>query len=404
MTKGNEIRSKAFSLDPRFSYMPAEDRYLFALEDPKYKFNVIGCGVNGTEHIYVTMLEGRATIKGIFDPNPGSIALAQATFQRFLPGKDLVVYDSLVAACNDPEVDTLIIATPNYTHLDILKVAVESGKNIFLEKPMATTVKDAYEILQIAKNYHAFLQIGLQYRYKSMYVETIYETMERQSIGNIKMVNIIEHRIPFLDKVNQWNKFSKYSGGTLVEKCCHYFDLLNMFAQSRPVSVFATGSQAVNFQEFEYRGDKSDILDNAIVSVEYENGVRASFNLCMFAPMFYEEISICGDGGYLKAYEREDFLAIPRPKTHLEILRGEKQPARISNPCYPPYIEESGHNGATYYEHVNLIDNLDGKKTNTATVEEGFWSVVVGVAAEESVKIGKPVVINEILERNGIPL
>jgi myo-inositol 2-dehydrogenase/D-chiro-inositol 1-dehydrogenase len=86
-----------------------------------------------------------------------------------------------------------------------------------------------------------------------------------------------------LDKVKQWNKFSKFSGGTLVEKCCHYFDLLNMFSQSRPVSVFATGSQAVNFLEFEYNGEKSDILDNAIVSVVYENGVRASFNLCMFA-------------------------------------------------------------------------------------------------------------------------
>jgi myo-inositol 2-dehydrogenase/D-chiro-inositol 1-dehydrogenase len=97
------------------------------------------------------------------------------------------------------------------------------------------------------------------------------------------MVNITEHRVPFLDKVKQWNKFSKFSGGTLVEKCCHYFDLLNMFSQSRPVSVFATGSQAVNFLEFEYNGEKSDILDNAIVSVVYENGVRASFNLCMFA-------------------------------------------------------------------------------------------------------------------------
>jgi myo-inositol 2-dehydrogenase / D-chiro-inositol 1-dehydrogenase len=138
-----------------------------------------------------------------------------------------------------------------------------------------------------------------------------YEALERKSLGEIKMVNITEHRVPFLDKVKQWNKFSKYSGGTLVEKCCHYFDLLNLFSGSRPVSVFATGSQAVNFIEFEYNGEKSDILDNAIVSVVYENGIRASFNLCMFAPMFYEEISICGDEGYLKAYERQDFLSHP---------------------------------------------------------------------------------------------
>lgn len=404
MPKGKELKPKAFSLNPNFSYIPAEDRFLFAIDPPRYKFNVIGTGVNGCEHIRVTLLEGRATIRGIYDPNPGSVALAQATFQRFRPGQTLQVFDSLEAACNDPEADALIIATPNYTHLEVLNVATKSGKHIFLEKPMATTVRDAYEIMKIAESYPALLQIGLQYRYKTMYAESIHEALERKSLGEIKMVNIAEHRIPFLDKVKQWNKFSKYSGGTLVEKCCHYFDLLNLFAQSRPVSVFATGSQAVNFKDFEYNGEKSDILDNAIVSVVYANGVRGSFNLCMFVPMFYEEISICGDEGYLKAYEREDYLSIPRPKTHLEILRGELKPARVTSPCYPPYIEETGHNGATFIEHINLVDNLDGKKTNTATVAEGFWSVVVGAAAEESVKTGQPVMIDELLQRNGIAL
>ena len=105
-----------------------------------------------------------------------------------------------------------------------------------------------------------------------------------------------------------------------------------------------------------------------------------------------------------KAYEREDYLSLPRPKTHLEILRGENKPARVTSPCYPPYIEESGHNGATFFEHINLIDNLDGKPTNTATVAEGFWSVVVGAAAEESVKTGQPVVIAELLQKNQISL
>jgi len=401
MSIGKELRSRAFNLDPRFGYLAEEDHYLFASEKPKYKFNVIGCGLNGNEHIFVTMLEGRATIHGVFDENPGSIALAKNNFARFNPDRALVCYETMEAACNDPAVDALIITTPNYTHLEVLKVAIQSGKHIFMEKPMATTIEDAQEIIQIAKDYPAILQIGLQYRYKSIYVEAIHEAFERKSLGEIKMVNIIEHRLPFLDKVKQWNKFSKYSGGTLVEKCCHYFDLLNLFAQAKPVSVFATGSMAVNFKEFKYNNEKSDIIDNAVVSVVYENGVRASFNLCMFAPMFYEEITLCGDEGYLKAYEKEDFLPPPRPKTYMEILRGETQPSRVCNPCYPPHIEESGHNGSTFYEHVNFIDNMDGKPTSTATVEDGFWSVVIGVAAEESVKLGKVVLIDELLLKSG---
>jgi predicted dehydrogenase len=402
MKKGKELKSRLIAREPRFRYIPKEDQYLFAMGDPKYKFNVIGTGINGTEHIQATMMEGRATIHGIFDPNPGSIGIAQAAFKHFEPQGELVIYESLESACSDPGIDGLIIATPNYTHLDVLRVAVKSGKHILLEKPMATTVQDAYAILQIANQYPAVLQIGLQYRYKAMYHEAIQEALIRKVVGEIKMVNIIEHRIPFLDKVDQWNKFSKFSGGTLVEKSCHYFDLLNMFAGARAVKVFATGSQAVNFIEFERDGEKSDIIDNALVSVEYANGVRASFNLCMFAPGFYEEISICGDEGRIKAYDEQTYLPTERPATYMEVMRGEGKPSRIIHPCYPTPIEESGHSGATFYEHVNFIDNIEGNPTNTATVDDGFWSVVLAAAAQESIKTGQPVLVGEILEINGI--
>ena len=402
MKPGKEIRSKFFARSPFFSYLPDSDRYLQRIDPPIYRFNIIGVGDNGQEHLRVTLLEGRATIKGVFDPNPRSVAMAQQTYRQFTGRDDLVVYDSLAAACNDPEADGLIISTPNYSHIEVLHEAAKSRKHIFLEKPMATTVADAYEMTQIAREYPAVFQIGLQYRYKSIYVEAIHEALERGSIGEIKTISILEHRIPFLDKVKQWNKFSQFSGGTLVEKCCHYFDLLNLFARSRPVSVFATGSMAVNFVNFEYDGLKSDILDNAFVTVIYENGVRASFNLCMFAPMFYEEIILCGDEGRLKAYENDDFLSMPRPKSHLEVLRGENKPSRITSPGYPAHIEQAGHNGATYYEHISFVDNIEGKPTNAATVEEGFWAVVVGAAAEESVKTGLPVRIDELLMRNGV--
>jgi hypothetical protein len=159
---------------------------------------------------------------------------------------------------------------------------------------------------------------------------------------------------------------------------------------------------AVNFKDFEYNGEKSDIIDNAVVSVEYGDGVKASFNLCMFAPMFYDEITLCGDEGYLKAYEKEDFLTFPRPTTYLEVLRDEVHPSRICHPCYPAHIEESGHNGSTFYDHVNFINSIKGDASNSATVEEGFWSVVIGIAAEESIKTGKVVQIDKLLKQTNV--
>jgi predicted dehydrogenase len=396
---GKEFKSNVFAKNPQFNYLPDGDRYLLEVEKPRYRFNVIGTGIMGQEHMRVTEMEGRGSIHGIYDTNPRSIESARQMFTLHAPDRELVVYDSLEAACNDPAADALILCTPNFTHMDIVRVAAKSGKHILLEKPMATTVADARDILSIAKKHGAVFQIGLQYRYKSIYREAIHEALDRKSIGDIKTISILEHRIPFLDKVGQWNKFSKYSGGTLVEKCCHYFDMLNLFAGAKPSTVYASGGMAVNFLDFEYKGQKSDIMDNAMVIVTYENGVRASFNLCMFSPMFYEEIIICGDEGRLRAFENEDYLADPRPKSHLEIICGEKRPSRTSTPSYPVYIEASGHNGATYYEHRAFIDNMDGEQTKTASAEEGYWSIVVGAAAEESARTGSVIKINDFLKK-----
>lgn len=394
------IKSRMLTQTPRFSYLPDSDRFLSKGEAAQFSINVIGTGINGQEHMRVTEFEERGSIYGIYDPNPGSVRAAKALMNSL--GKDIVIYDDLASACNDPKVDALIISTPNYTHRKVLDVAIQSGKHILLEKPMATTIKDAYHIMQLAEKYEAVFQIGLQYRYKSIYRESVFEALKRKSLGDIKQISIQEHRIPFLDKVGQWNKFSEYSGGTLVEKCCHYFDLFNLFAQSKPVRVFAVGDQSVNFKDFEKDGMKSDIADQAFVIVEYENGVKANFNLCMFAPLFYEEMVLCGTKGRLKATERNDFISQKGLECSMEIHLGELQPSRYITPNYPKHIEDAGHHGATFFEHVNFIDNMLGKETESAVVSEGFWSVVVGAAAEESIKQQRPILIDELLVKNDI--
>lgn len=405
MNKKDEYYSRFLSLDPRFSYLPENDLYLQARKTPVCKAAIIGTGIMGQEHIRNTMIEGRASLYGIYDQNPNSVEAAKREFRQFAPDKELMVYDSLEAACLDPETDILMICTPNYTHYDIVKEAVKSGKHILLEKPMATNIKDGYEICKLVQNYKNIFQVGLQYRYKAIYAESIKEAVEQKSIGDIKTISILEHRIPFLDKVNQWNKFSQFSGGSLVEKCCHYFDLFNLFAGAKPEKVYATGSMGVNFKSFVYNNNgKSEILDNAFVVIDYENGVRANFSLCMFAPLFYEQLIICGDKGHLMASEKENFRSGPKVKNYMEINLGDERPARIINPQYPDSVEELGHHGATFLEHIKFMDNIEGKKCNTATVDEGFWSVVIGVAAEKSVKTGNAVIIKDLLKANSIKI
>ncbi len=398
MAKKKELRLRHMEEAPFFDFVEEEDRYLFTGEPAKYRFNVIGTGTIGQEHMRVTELEGRAIVHGLFDLSKKSLSVAQHIFKEH-SDRELFTYETLEEACSDPEADALIICTPNHTHLDVLKVAVQSGKPILLEKPMAPNLPDAREIAKIAKSYSAPIQVGLQYRYKATYAEAIKEVLARKVLGDIKTVSMAEHRPPFLDKVGQWNKFSEKSGGTLVEKCCHYFDLMTMFAGARPARVFATGNQAVNFVDFEKDGKKSDILDNAFVTVDYKNGATGAFSLNMFSPSFYEELIVMGDEGRLKAFEEINTLQDDVLHTGLDILHGEDGISRRISPRYIDRIETSGHSGATYIEHARFVDLIDGKETDAADCSEGLLAILVGAAAELSVTTGQPVEITDLIDQ-----
>ena len=163
------------------------------------------------------------------------------------------------------------------------------------------------------------------------------------------------------------------------------------------------------FKTFEYRGESSDILDNAFVIISYANGVKARFDLCMFAPMIYEELIICGSHGHLKASENSDSLAHSDQRNRLEIKTGDYGPSRLTIPTYPSSIEHSGHSGATYYEHVSFIDNLEGSNSRSqpitaATATEGLWSIIVAAAAQASIKSGDVVLIDDLLNEHNLNL
>ena len=227
---------------------------------------LVGAGMMGREHLRVSSLLGWSSVHGIFDPDERSVQQALADVKR-LSNTSLEVYPDLETACSDESIDAIFICTPNHTHRGLLEIAISSGKPILLEKPIATTLLDAAEIIALTREYPTFLQVGMQYRYKAQYVDAFHEVKKLGTVGSVKTITMCEYRPPFLDKVQQWNKFHRLSGGTLVEKCCHYFDLINLMAESRPVSVYASGGQSVNFLDFKWEGIASDIDDHAMVII-----------------------------------------------------------------------------------------------------------------------------------------
>ena len=377
------------------------DKYLYKSRAPTHALAIIGTGTIGQEHMYVATLLGRARVHGIYDSQVQSMDSAEKNFKDY-SDQSLIRYADLASACSDPEVDALMICTPNYTHADVLKVAMRSGKPIFLEKPMATTLVDADAIVKANDAYPSFIQIGLQYRYKAQYIEAFHEVQQRTSVGVVKTISMSEYRPPFLDKVGQWNKFNQYSGGTLVEKCCHYFDLINLLADAIPVRVYASGGQAVNFLDFQKDGVPADIDDHAFVIIDYTNGVRANFTLNMFCHDFTEEMVVTGDRGRLVANELFNVHQQQPSKATIVLEKGEWGASKQTDVTYAREIEKSGHHGATYYEHVAFVDQLDGKACESATPVQGLWSMIVASAAQHSIKTQQAVDIRAFMLDNNL--
>jgi predicted dehydrogenase len=366
----------------------------------RYKFNLIGAGMIGREHMRVITLLGIAKVHGIYDTDQTSIELAEATYADY-SSQLLHVYDDLESACLD-DVDAIIICTPNFTHYDIIKTAMLSGKPIFLEKPMATTLSHAADIVRLEREYPSFIQLGMQYRFKPQYSEAFNLVKAQGLIGDVKTISMSEYRPPFLDKVQQWNKFNKNTGGTLVEKCCHYFDLINLMADAKPKRVFATGGQAVNFLDFEHDGQKSDVADHGFVVIDYANGVRASFTLNMFCPELYEEMIITGPKGRVLASETSSFEPDTSSKARVVLENNPKVGGIEKDVTYAPLVERSGHHGATFFEHKAFIEKLEGADPDSATVLQGLWSIIVAAAAQESMGSGMPIEVDDFLIKFGL--
>lgn len=387
--------SRLLANAPTLSYLPDADRHVSRGAEPLYRFGIIGCGIMGTEHARNTLLEGRASVAGLYDPAPRSIESAQQALAQSGQTTPAREYRSLAELCDDPQIDALFICTPNHTHLEVLQQVHHCGKAIFLEKPIATSVADAWSVCQLLASATGPVRLGLQYRYKAIYAEVLHEVLERGSVGRVHGVNMLEHRFPFLDKVGQWNKFNRYSGGTLIEKCCHYFDLMTLLAQGRPQRVFATGHQAVNFKDFRYNGEAADGLDQASVIIDYDNQVIGNFELCMFAPGSTEQLIVTGNRGRLRAQEHAAMGA--DNENLLEIWQGESGVSRRTTPSYPRHIERAGHHGSTFFEHAQFIDDLIVGSNSGPSLEQGFWSVMVGAAAQASIESGAPVLLEDLL-------
>lgn len=347
------------------------------------RYGVIGTGMMGVEHIEnVNALPG-ARVVAVADPHGPSRDAGAAAAEG--PVSVYADHRELLAA---GECDAVVVASPNMTHVDVLADVLATDVHVLVEKPLCTTVDDCERVIELAEGRSGLVWVGLEYRYMPP-VAALVRAVRDGAVGRPRMIAIREHRFPFLVKVGDWNRFNRNTGGTLVEKCCHFFDLMNLLADSDPVRVFASGGQAVNHLDERYGDEVPDILDHAFVVVDYANGIRAMLDLCMFAEatLYQEELSVVGDAGKVEALLPGNVLRRGR--------RGEHWIGGVdTEEVHDEAIAYEGfHHGSSFVEHTRFCDAIRTGAPPEVTLRDGLRSVQLGAAAHRSIDQGVPILL-----------
>jgi predicted dehydrogenase len=239
----------------------------------------------------------------------------------------------------------------------------------------------------------------MEYRYMPAITALVEQAHAATDTGGTTMLSIREHRYPFLNKVGDWNRFNANTGGTLVEKCCHFFDLMRLIIGSDPIRLYASGGMSHNHADESYGGKTPDILDNAFVVLDFASGQRAMLELCMFAEgsRYQEAVTVVGVKGKLECL-------VPGPGRFWPATLGDAPvaqlivsprdalasggPRSLDIPVDPALLAAGDHNGSTFYQHQKFAAVVRGEGSVEVTLRDGLKAVMLGLAAEKSCKTG----------------
>ncbi len=348
-------------------------------------YGIIGCGMMGHEHIAnINLLDG-ARVHSVYDPVD---ELAKAAAAK---AGHAIVQPTIEAMVSDPDLDAVVIVSPNFRHVENLtEIARSRTLPILCEKPLYTDVAQVKFLDEFSKSYGAPVWVAMEYRYMPPVARLIEDCAE--ITGGLKMLTIREHRFAFLPKIGDWNRFSANTGGTLVEKCCHFFDLMRLIVGAEPIRVSATAGQAVNHLDEIYDGKTSDIWDSGYVMFDFENGVRAMLELCMFADgsLWNEEISAVGPKGKIECRLPGPGRFWPGGMDSVPHSQMTYAPRSPKNPITEEVIIDGAlllagdHHGSTFYQHEKFLNVVNGTGKVEVTLEDGRRAVEMGLAAQDS--------------------
>lgn len=280
-------------------------------------------------HVLSIMKEEMPEIEfvGWYDPEP--------TYYARL-GDGVPRYDSIEAMLSDARPDLFFVGSPNVFHLDQIRLGLEAGVRIFTEKPVVVSVEETMQLAELLAKYGTDrVMIGLVLRY-SRHMADLRAAMAQDALGKVVSLEANEHIGPYHGAffMRDWRRMVAWSGGFMLEKCCHDIDLYNMVTGSRPARVASFGGRKSylpqnaptsnaendimhvkpsiwNAVDDAFHSD-GDIIDYQTAILQYETGASLAFHTNLNVPDEHRRFCIMGTHGMAEGDFVRGFLKITR--------------------------------------------------------------------------------------------
>jgi len=341
------------------------------------RFCLIGAGRAGLVHAEnVARRIPDACLAALCDANPEALNTAA---DRYGVEKRYADFSDVMA---DPDIDAVIIVTPTFLHCRIACAAAESGKHVFLEKPMAITVEECEAINQAVAKADVRLQLGFMRRFDKGF-QRVKEVIASGELGAVMTVKSIG-RGPGLPP--PWIYDLKKSNGILAEVNSHDFDTVRWLAGDEAARVFA---QAGNFKCADARDGFPDFYDNAIVSLKFARGALGTVDgTCPCHYGYDARVEALCERGLLQAGTVKDGSFFQAQVNDVKVTgEGTVLGSTVKswrNVFKDAYLDEMEH----------FIACVREGKTPAATGKDGLEAVRLVAAANKSILTGDPIAID----------
>jgi len=368
----------------------------------RVRLGLIGCGTMGRAHAYSLAKNTNCTVVAVCDVfNERHEKVARDL--KEITGTRPDGYQDFRRILERDDIDVVFIATPDHWHAMMTIMACQSGKDVYVEKPVCTTVHEGRAMVNAARRYGRIVQAGTQHRSMPVFHETV-GRIRKGELGQITSATAwintnstpvrenIEpvpdgldwdlwlgpaQKVPFsrsrFGNFRAWHDYAR--GGELTNWGVHLVDTLHWgIGQDRPLSVQAVGGS-------------------------YRNGAGADNYETVDALLEYRGCTLTWEQRHVNSYSNKDYgMKFQGTEGRVECNRGimtiTRKGGGSEEMMFPPEVTWADTN-----HHNNFFECVRTRKTPAAEIEQGVRSTTAVLLAGIALKTGRKLVWDGELEK-----